>query len=58
MISLILTLALIGFLVYLIITYIPMPDAFKKAIIVIVVLILVLYIIRLFGLDLPLRRLP
>ena len=56
MITLILTLALVGFLVWLIITYIPMPDVFKKAIIVIVVILLVLYIIQLFGFDLPLPR--
>jgi hypothetical protein len=57
MITLILTLALIGFLVWLIITYIPMPDAFKKVIIVIVVVLLILYILRVLGIsDIPLRR--
>lgn len=56
MISLILTLALIGFLVYLIITYIPMPDIFRKVIIAIAVIMLILYVIRLFNLDIPLGR--
>ncbi len=56
MIALILTLALVGFIVYLVITYIPMPDIFKKVIIVLVVIILILYCMRAFGIaDLPLR---
>ena len=53
MITLILTLALLGFLVWVVITYIPMPDVFKKAIIVIVVVLIILYLVRLFGLDIP-----
>lgn len=56
MITLILALALVGFLVWVVTTYIPMPDIFKKAIIVIVVILLVLYIVNLFGLDIPIRR--
>jgi len=56
MIALILTLALVGFVVWLIITYIPMPDVFKKVIIVLVVVVMVLYCMRAFGIaDLPLR---
>lgn len=53
MISLLLTFAIVGFLVWLVITYIPMPDPFKKAIVVIVVVLLVLYLVQLFGLDIP-----
>jgi hypothetical protein len=56
MIELILMLALIGFLVYLITTYIPMPDIFQKAIIVIAIVLVILYLIRLFGVDLPLPQ--
>jgi hypothetical protein len=56
MITLLLVLALVGFLVYIIITYIPMPDLFRKAIVVIAVLLVVLYLVRLFGLDIPLPR--
>ncbi len=37
--------ALIGFLVYLIVTYIPMPDPFKQVIIVCVVILLILYLL-------------
>lgn len=56
MITLILTLALVGFLVYLIITYIPMPDPFKKVIVVIVIVLLILYLIRVLGfVDIPLK---
>jgi hypothetical protein len=40
---LILALALIGFLVHLIVTKIPMDDTFKQIIIVIVVIVAVLY---------------
>ena len=56
MITLIIGLALVGFLVWLVVTYIPMPDVFKKAIIVIVVVLLILYLIQLFGFDIPLPR--
>jgi len=56
MITLVLSLALVGFLVWLIITYIPMPDVFKKAIIVIVVILLILYVLRVLGFhDIPVR---
>jgi hypothetical protein len=53
MIQLLLTLALFGFLTWLIITYIPMPDTFKKAIVVIVIILLVMYLVQLFGFDIP-----
>ena len=39
MIALIITLALVGLIVYLITTYIPMPDIFKKVIMVVVVIL-------------------
>jgi len=55
MIQLILTLAIIGFIVWLIVTYIPMPDVFKKGIIVIVAICVILYLLRVFGIgDIPL----
>lgn len=57
MVSLILMLAVVGFLVWLIITYIPMPDVFKKVIIAIVVILLILYVLNVFGFhDIPVRR--
>ena len=56
MISLILTLALVGFVVYLITTYVPMAQPFKTGIYVVVVVILILYLMRVFGIqDIPLK---
>ena len=40
-----LILALIGFIVYLVITYIPMPEPFKQVIIVACVILIILYLI-------------
>lgn len=58
MIALVLLLAIIGFLVYLVVTYIPMPQPFKTAIIVIVVICLVIYVLRLLGIgDIPVPKL-
>jgi len=56
MIMLILTLAVVGFLVYLITTYIPMPPIFKTVIYVIVAIIVILYLMRVLGIaDIPVR---
>jgi predicted membrane channel-forming protein YqfA (hemolysin III family) len=56
MITLILTLAVVGFLVYLITTYIPMQPIFKTVIYVIVAIVLILYVMRALGIqDVPLR---
>lgn len=41
----ILVLALIGFVVYLIITYIPMPEIFKQVLMVVVAVLLILWVI-------------
>jgi hypothetical protein len=55
MIALIITLALVGLIVYLITTYIPMPPIFKTVIYVIVAIVLILYLMRVFGIaDIPL----
>lgn len=37
--------ALLGFLCYLIVTYIPMPEPFKQVIIVVLVILIVLYLL-------------
>lgn len=56
MVELILVLALAGFLVYLVTTYIPMPPIFKTIIYVVVAVALILYLMRVFGIaDIPLR---
>ncbi len=57
MITLILTLALIGFIVYLITTFIPMPRPFLLAIYAIVAIFVILYLMQIFGIqDIPLAR--
>jgi len=56
MVSLILGIALVGVLIYMLETYVPMPAPFKIAIRVIVVVCLVLYLVRVFGLDIPMPR--
>ena len=56
MISLVLTLALLGFVVYLVTTYIPMPPIFKTGILVLVAVLVILYLIRILGIaDIPVR---
>ena len=49
LIQLVIMLAVVGFILWLILTYIPMPDPFKKIIIVIVVIVLILYLLSVFG---------
>lgn len=51
LIELVLLLAIVGFVVWLVVTYIPMPPVFQKAIIVVVVIILVLFVLRLLGIG-------
>jgi hypothetical protein len=46
----ILGLAVIGFILWLIITYIPMPPPFKQVIIVLVVIVVIVWLCRSFGL--------
>jgi len=57
MIQLILLLAVVGFIVYLIVTYIPMPPIFKTGILVLVAICIILYLLQVFGIgDIPLPR--
>lgn len=53
LIMLVLVIALVGFLIYLITTHIPMPPIFKTAIQIIVVIAIILYLIRRFGGGIP-----
>jgi hypothetical protein len=56
MIMLLLTLAIIGFLAWLITTYIPMQEPFKIAILVLAAIFAILIVMRAFGIvDIPLR---
>lgn len=60
MIQLILMLALVGFLVWAITTYIPMADVIKKAIYIIVGICVIFYVLQAFGVlghDLPVPQL-
>jgi hypothetical protein len=58
LLTLILVLALIGFVLWLITTYIPMPDPFKQVIVVLVIIVLVVWLARvLLGGTLALPRL-
>ena len=55
MLSIIVTIAVVGLLVWAITTLIPMPEPFRKAIMVIAVVGLALYVLDAFGLyTLPL----
>jgi hypothetical protein len=47
LVTALIVLALVGFLVYLIVTYIPMPEPFKQVITVGMVILLVLYLLAL-----------
>jgi len=57
MLTLILTLALVGFVVYLITTYIPMAEPFKLVIYAIAAIACIFVVMRAFGIaDIPLTR--
>lgn len=49
MISLIITIAVLGLIVWAITTYVPMPNGFKQAIYVIAVICLVIFVLNAFG---------
>ncbi len=49
LIQLILILAVLGFIAWLVITYVPMPQPIKTVVIVIMVIVLVLFLLRLVG---------
>lgn len=46
LISIILALALVGLVVYLVVTYIPMPAPFKTVIIAVAAIVLILWLIQ------------
>ncbi len=49
LVRIVIALALIGFLVWVLITYVPMPEAFRRLIIVVVVIAVVLWLLRWVG---------
>ncbi len=55
MIQLIIGLALLGFILWAILKYIPMPDIIQKLILIIVVICVIWYVAGMFGFtDIPL----
>ena len=54
--TILLSLALFGFILYLIVTYIPMPEPIKKIIIAIAILFLILWLLEGLGALGPLSR--
>ena len=54
MLALIIVIALVGLVVYLLTTYIPMPPVFKTVIYAITAICLILYLMKVFGIaDIP-----
>ena len=60
MISLIVTLAIVGLIVWLVTAYIPMPEVFKKVIYVVAVVCVLLFVLRAFGIlhSTPIHDVP
>lgn len=58
MLSVIITIAVVGLIVWLITTYIPMNDTFKKIIIAVAVILVVLYLLNAFGLLGAVNQIP
>jgi hypothetical protein len=54
--TILLSLALFGFVLYLIVNYIPMPDPIKKIIIAVAVLFIILWLLEGLGALGPLSR--
>jgi hypothetical protein len=54
-IELILSIALVGLLVWAVINYIPMPEAFRRAIMIVSVIALIIYVANALGMvhELP-----
>lgn len=56
MIEALIVLVVVGLVLYLVTTYIPMPPAFKTVIIAIAILILCVWLLSAFGIvDMPMR---
>ncbi len=57
MIHLLLGIALVGLIVWLIVAFIPMPEPFKKVIIVVAIVFLIIYLMGVLGIaDIPIPR--
>lgn len=51
LIELLIIFAVVGFVAWLILTYVPMPDPMKKVLIVIMVVVLALFLLRTLGIG-------
>jgi hypothetical protein len=49
LITFVLTLAIVGFVVWILVTYVPMPDVIKRVFIVIVAIVMLLWALRYLG---------
>jgi hypothetical protein len=49
LITFVLTLAILGFLVWILVTYIPMPDVIKRVFIVVTAIVMLLWALRYLG---------
>ena len=61
LLNLILVLAVFGFIVWLVVNYIPMPEPFHKVIIAVVSIVLILWLLQTLGVTGPtihIGRLP
>jgi len=59
LIALILGLALVGLVLWLVVTYVPMPAPYKQALVIIIVILVVLWLIRVVGgFDIAIPRTP
>ena len=57
LIQLVLVLAAVGFILYLIETYIPMSEPIRMVIRIVIVVVLILFLMRIFGVvDIPIGR--
>jgi hypothetical protein len=52
--SLVVTIAIVGCVVWIVITYVPMPEPFRRILVAVVVLVLLVWLIQVaYGLSLP-----
>lgn len=51
LLTLIVTLAVIGFACWIVVTYVPMPEPIKRALVVIVVLVILIWLVRALALG-------
>ena len=52
-ITFIIVLALVGLLLWLVVTYVPMPQPYRTAVIVLVVILIIVWALRVLGVAVP-----